>query len=173
MSRPFQLDIAESEEYLEKSVRHAKSAKQKERLQMLWWVKSGQVNEHQQLSQRLGRNPSTITRWLERYRKGGLSALLEVKQAPGKTPKIQGELLSKLEERLATSEGFNSYGAVQQWLEAQSGQSFNYKTVHKTVRYRLKAKLKVPRPHNSKQDSESVEQFKKTLAVPSSFTKPT
>jgi hypothetical protein len=54
MSRPFQLDIAESEEYLEKSVRNAKSAKQKERLQMLWWVKSGQVSEHQQLSQRLG-----------------------------------------------------------------------------------------------------------------------
>ncbi len=42
---------------------------------MLWWLKSGQVSEHQQLSQRLGHNPSTITRWLQRYRQGGLSAL--------------------------------------------------------------------------------------------------
>jgi transposase len=172
MSRTLKLDIAESEEYLEKNVRNAKSAQQKERLQMLWWLKSGQVSKHQQLSQHLGRNPSTITRWLQRYRQGGLSALLEVKQAPGQPPKIQGELLSQLEERLATSEGFNSYGAVQRWLEAQSGQSFNYKTVHKTVRYRLKAKLKVPRPHNSGQDTESVERFKKTLRQPSLFTKP-
>jgi transposase len=130
MSRTLKLDIAESEEYSEKSVRHAKNAQQKERLQMLWWLKSGQVSEHRQLSQCLERNPSTITRWLQRYRQGGLSALLEVKQAPGQTPKIRGELLSKLEERLATSEGFTSYSAVQRWLEAQAGQSFHYKTVH-------------------------------------------
>ncbi|OUL37582.1 hypothetical protein BV372_01045 [Nostoc sp. T09] len=36
-------------------------------------------------------------------------------------------------------------------------------TVHHLARYRLKAKLKVPRPQNRKQDKEKLEAFKKTL----------
>jgi hypothetical protein len=50
--------------YLENSLKQAKSASQKERLQMLWWLKTGQVSEHQELSKRLGRSPASITRWL-------------------------------------------------------------------------------------------------------------
>jgi transposase len=36
-----------------------------------------------------------------------------------------------------------------------------YSTVYATVRYRLKAKLKVPRPSNVKADEEEQEEFKK------------
>ena len=36
-----------------------------------------------------------------------------------------------------------------------------YKVVHDTVRYRLKAKLKVPRRSNVKKDSEAEAEFKK------------
>lgn len=39
------------------------------------------MREHQQLAQRLGRDPSTVTRWLQKYRQGGLSELLEIKIA--------------------------------------------------------------------------------------------
>lgn len=53
MARRLKLEIAESAEYLEKSLKQARSASQKERLQMLWWLKSGQVHEHQELSKRL------------------------------------------------------------------------------------------------------------------------
>lgn len=90
MARPFVFDIAETAEYLEKSLKQAKSGTQKERLLMLWWIKTGQVSQRKELNQRLGRSPATLTRWLAAYRSGGLSALLEVKTAPGATPKIQG-----------------------------------------------------------------------------------
>jgi hypothetical protein len=63
--------------------------------------------------------------------------------------------------RLDSPEGFASYGEVQQWLEAQSGEMIPYKTVHKTVRYRLGAKLKAPHPQNIKQDPDAVETYKK------------
>ncbi|NEP42804.1 MAG: hypothetical protein F6K35_27705, partial [Okeania sp. SIO2H7] len=43
---------AESVEYLEKTMKEARSASQKERLLLLWWVKSGQVCQHQQLATR-------------------------------------------------------------------------------------------------------------------------
>jgi transposase len=119
------------------------------------------VTEHKGFSDRLGRSPSTITRWLKLYRDGGLAGLLEERTAPGKPPRIDGDLLARLKARLASPEGSARYGAVQQWLEAQSGETIPYKTVHKTVRYRLGAKLKAPRPQNIKQDPEAVETYKK------------
>lgn len=165
MARPLRIEINESREYLEKSLRHARSAKQKERLQMLWWLKSGQVTQHQELAQRLGRDSSTITRWLAKYRKDGIRGLLEEKVFAGKAWEIDGEMLVQLKARLEQPEGFNSYGEIQQWLAQQFGKIVNYKTVYKTVRYRLKAKLKVPRPQSTKQDPVAVEQFLKTFPV--------
>ena len=50
MARPFIIEIVESEEFLEKSLRQAKSAGQAERLRMLWWLKTGKVKAHQELS---------------------------------------------------------------------------------------------------------------------------
>lgn len=88
---------------------------------MLWWLKSGQVSEHQELSQRLGRSPACITRWLSQYRGGGLKQLLEVKTAPGAEPKIGGEALEKLQVRLKSEEGFSSYGAIVEWLKLECG----------------------------------------------------
>ncbi|MBW4502842.1 MAG: helix-turn-helix domain-containing protein [Scytonema hyalinum WJT4-NPBG1] len=93
MARPFNLEISESTEYLSKSLKKARTALEKERLQMLWWVKTGQVSHHKELSQRLGRDGSTVTRWLQRYRQGGLEKLLEVKAAPGAIAKIKGEMV--------------------------------------------------------------------------------
>ena len=73
MARRLVLEIAESAEYLEKSFKQAKSVAHKERLQMLWWLKTGQ------LSERLGRAPASITRWLQKYRQGGLAELLTIR----------------------------------------------------------------------------------------------
>lgn len=46
MGRPFKLEIQESVEYLEKSLHKVRTVSQKEKLQMLWWLKSGQVKQH-------------------------------------------------------------------------------------------------------------------------------
>jgi len=54
---------------------------------MLWWIKSGQVKEQQEIN-RLAKDTSTVTRWLQRYRSGGLSELLKIKKAPGAKPKF-------------------------------------------------------------------------------------
>ncbi len=164
MARRLKLEIAETAEYLEKSLKQAKSAAQKERLQMLWWLKTGQVNQHQQLSKRLGRSPACITRWLSGYRSGGLKQLLEVKTAPGAELKIQGEVLQKLQARLKSEEGFSSYGEIVEWLKLECGLVLKYNTVNRYVREKLKAKLKVPRPVSVKQKPEVIEGFKKTFA---------
>ncbi len=48
MSRPFQVEIVESCEVLEKVLKSAKTASSKERLQMLYLLKSGQVKSRQE-----------------------------------------------------------------------------------------------------------------------------
>lgn len=166
MPRRLKIVIEESAKALEKQLKHARSASQKERLQMLWWLKTGQVTEHQQLAQRLGRDPSTISRWLQKYRRGGLWELLEVKTAPGQVPHITSEALAGLQQRLTSETGFSSYAEIVSWLKTEYGLEMHYATVYYWVHYRLKAKLKVPRPQSAKQDKTAVKQFKKTLPQP-------
>uniref|UniRef100_UPI0038CD6172 winged helix-turn-helix domain-containing protein n=1 Tax=Rubidibacter lacunae TaxID=582514 RepID=UPI0038CD6172 len=50
---------------------------------------------------------------------------------------------------------------VQTWLEAVWDLKLSYSTVHDTVRYRLGAKLKAPRPVDVKQDADAVDEFQK------------
>ena len=66
-----------------------------------------------------------------------------------------------LEEELKTGKGFSSYGAIVEWLKKEHGQDIEYATVYAWVRYRLGAKLKVPRPQSHNQDEKLVSEFKK------------
>lgn len=166
MARSLKLVIEESVEFLEKQLKQARTARQKERIQVLWWLKTGQVRQHQELAYRLGRDTSTITRWLQKYRRGGLSELLEVKTAPGQTPHLTPEALKGLKERLELGAGFKSYIEIVEWLQTEYGLELSYATVYNWVHYRLKAKLKVPRPNSAKQDVLAVERFKKTSSQP-------
>ncbi|MEH2067512.1 MAG: helix-turn-helix domain-containing protein [Nostoc sp.] len=166
MARPFNLEISESTEYLSKSLKNARTAIDKERLQMIWWLKTGQVTQHKELSRILGRDASTVTRWLQKYRQGGLAKLLEVNVAPGAMPKIQGEVLSEFKEKLQCPQGFSSYGQIVEWLEQKFNIQVKYKTVYRWVRYELKATLKVPRPVSKEQDEQAVSLFKKTFPLP-------
>ncbi|MEG5067088.1 helix-turn-helix domain-containing protein [Microcoleus sp. B3-A4] len=75
MARQLILVIAESAQSLEKQLKNSRTASQKERLQMLWWLKTGQITQHKTLAERLGRDGSTVTRWLQKYRQGGLSPI--------------------------------------------------------------------------------------------------
>ena len=161
MPSTLKIEIAESERTLKKLLHQQSSARHKERLQALYWLKSGQVTTRQELATLSGRGESTVYRWLKRYRTGGLRALLDIQSSPGKPPMIGGEDLEKLKARLAEPRGFESYGAIQQWLSDECGLEVPYKTVHKTVRYRLKAKLKVPRPRSRQTDEVQQQAYKK------------
>ena len=117
MSRPFKIEITESEEELKKRLQTSSLGNQKEKLIMLWWIKTEQVNEQQEIGKRLARDTSTITRWLQKYRTDGLSGLLEIKKAPGAKRKIDDAAIAALEEELKTGKGFSSYGAIVDWLK--------------------------------------------------------
>ena len=162
MGRPFVIEIQESEAELKKRLQHARQSSQTEKLQMLWWIKSGQVTQHQEVAQRLARDPSTITRWLQRYRTEGLEALLRINTAPGTPPSLSPEVISALQAALEQPKGFSCYGDIVEWLKHEHGLALQYGTVYNWVRYRLGAKLKVPRPKSHQQDQQAVAAFKQT-----------
>ena len=75
MSRPFKIEIAASESDLKKRLQTANLGSQKEKLIMLWWRKTGQVKEQQEIGKRLDKDTSTVTRWWQKYRHGGQDKL--------------------------------------------------------------------------------------------------
>jgi transposase len=69
------------------------TASSKERLQMLYLLKRGQVTSRRSLAELIGRDQATVTRWVRKYKDGGRLGLLEVKHAPGKVSIVSGEAL--------------------------------------------------------------------------------
>lgn len=163
MAGVLRIAIEESAETLKTLLDKQHDAVSRSKVQVLWWLKTGAVTRVNHLADLSGYHRTTVSRWLSEYRQGGLEVLLAVHPKPGRTPKIRGEIRARLERELQDPEGFGSYKDVQQWLQAVCGVNVAYKTVHGTVRYRLKAKLKRPRPRSEKQAPGAVEAFKKTL----------
>lgn len=161
MGRSLKINITETTNELSLMLTRLKTAINLQRVQMLYWLKTGKVSTRKELVKLTGKHEATITRWLNLYRKGGVNKLLEVKKVPGKSALISGKSLEALQEKLSEPTGFNSYGEVQNWLQEQYGVRVAYQTVHKTVKYKLGGKLKTPRPSHIKKDEQAEQHFKK------------
>lgn len=162
MAGVYKLEITESAEDLKQLLRSQKSASDKERVQLLYLLKSEQAKTVQAAAEVLGRHRVTVQEWLRLYRKRGLAGLLEHKPRVGRQPSIPHWAQEALRKRLQQQQGFNSYGEICQWLERELGIISPYKTVHQLVHYRLKASPKVARPMSMEQSSEQVKTYKKT-----------
>ncbi len=163
MSGVTKVVITESSEQLKEQMNQQFKAREKERLQALYWLKSGKCQQIIEIAALLGRSRSTIHRWFQAYQKGGLAKLIGPGKKPGRKPQIPDWAIAKLEKRLQQPRGFNSYGEIQQWLESQCGIRVKYHVVHELVRYRLRGKRKRPRPGRHNQDKEAVEDFPEQL----------
>ena len=157
--------VKESLEEIEEKLRQAKKPREKERLQVLYWLKQEDAPDITRLAKSLGKHRNTVQKWLTRYGEGGVEGMLEIKKSPGGVRVIPEWAEKALEKRLKDeNHGFNSYGEVQQWLSETLGVDAEYHAVYQMTHYRLKAKLKVPRPQNHKQNTKKREAFKDNLA---------
>ena len=148
MSNKFRIVIYESKEELKHRLHRTSTATSQEKLQMLYWIVSKAVQTRQELARLLGRDESRVYWWLRLYKEEGIEGLLRVKKAPGKVPHIPPEARQKLKEKLAEPLGFKSYRQIQKWLEQECQVKASYQVVQELVRYKLKAKLKQPRPQS-------------------------
>jgi transposase len=122
----------------------------RDRIRVLWLLKTGQARNRQEASELTGLHRTTVGKWLRTCNDGGLPALLRLNTIPGNARHISGDVADALKKRLASPDGFNSCIEIQTWLKETFGLDIKYKTVYKTVRYDLDAKLKIPRPSHIK-----------------------
>lgn len=162
MAGVYKLEIHESEAELKQLLGVQRTAVGKERVQLLYLLKTGQAKTVQMAAQLLGRHRVTVQEWLRRYRAGGMESMLEIKVPPGRARAIGLWAERALAKRLQEPQGFESYGAIQEWLKTNLGINAPYKTVHKLVHYRLASSPKVPRPVSVEQSQQQLSAFKKT-----------
>jgi len=161
MSGVVRIEIRETAAELKDLMRQEKDAIRLEKLQVLYWLKTQMVDSVLSAAVRLGKHRTTIQRWLSSYRSGGIAELLSQKPRSGRPKIMNGQTIEKLEKELSDPEGFSSYKEVHQWLTSCCSLRIAYRTAHQWARYRLKGKLKVPRPVSEKQKTGAVEEFKK------------
>lgn len=80
MSSVLKIEIKESADTLKKLMYQQEVGKPKDRIQVLYWLKAGYCSSIKALSSRTGYGQDTISRWLSRYRKGGLEAVLSMRK---------------------------------------------------------------------------------------------
>jgi transposase len=164
MSGVVKIEIWETEEELKALLGRETNAHRHEKLQVLYWLKTQTVETLLSAAVRLGKHRTTVQRWLSSYLKGGIEELLLQKTSSGRPRIMNPETVEKLSKELLQPEGFSSYKEVHQWLTSCCEVKVAYRTVHQWARYRLKGKLKVPRPVSEKQKAGAVEEFKKKLS---------
>ncbi len=104
----------------------------------------------------------TLQRWFKQYSEGGLSSLLKLGQSTGKSRAISSEIIAEISTKInEDSCEFKSYKEIAISVEENYQLSVKHQTLHKQIRYRMKAKLKVPRRLSNKKDPGIATLFKK------------
>ena len=80
MSGVVKIDIVETQETLKALLLKAEKVEEKEKVQVLYWLKTKTVDSVSAIAVFLGRHRTTVQRWLTSYRQGGLEELLREKK---------------------------------------------------------------------------------------------
>ncbi|MGL6339101.1 MAG: helix-turn-helix domain-containing protein [Waterburya sp.] len=137
------IQIAETTTELEKLLELTEFVKVRERIQVIYWIKSDRVKTVTAISLRLGKHETTIFRWLNIYRTQGLKALLNKGKSSGRNKKITPFIEQSLKKKLQDPEQFHSYKEAHLWLKKEHGIEISYTAVYQLIRYHLKEKLNI------------------------------
>ena len=80
MSGVYRLKIVETTDELKNLLGVHKTTSDRERIQLLYLLKSGQAPTIKIAAEILGRNRVTVQKWISRYRQGGIYSILAHKQ---------------------------------------------------------------------------------------------
>ncbi|NJO96770.1 MAG: helix-turn-helix domain-containing protein [Pleurocapsa sp. CRU_1_2] len=114
------IEIAETTTELEKLLRLVEFVEVRERIQVIYWIKSDRVKTVTAISLLLGKHRTTISRWLNIYRAQGLKALLTKEKSSGRNKKITPLIEQSLKKSYKTQSNFiaikkHIYGLKRAW----------------------------------------------------------
>ena len=155
--------ITESAAELKKMLRKTPIGHEKQRLTALYIFCSGQAKTYKQVAEMIGVNRRTIGIWFQTYAAEGLDSLLTRKYSSGRPSHLTKEQQELLRSKLNEPGGFSSYQEIVDYIEKTFDVKMNYKAVYAMVRYKWKAKLKVPRKSHIKKNEKACEEFKQNF----------
>jgi hypothetical protein len=77
------IEVKESLDELTKRLSQAKRPSNKERLQVLYWLKQENAPSISLIAKAIGKHRNTLPTWLSMYRKGGIEGMLATKTSSG------------------------------------------------------------------------------------------
>lgn len=145
------IEILETTTELKELLRSTEYLDVRERIQVIYWIKSQQVKTTEAIASLLGKHRTTISRWLNIYRDEGMKALLTKEKSSGRNKIITPFVEEILKQKLKDKDQFSTYKEIQAWLLEEHGVEMSYTGVHQLIRYRLKEKISVSRTVCTKQ----------------------
>ena len=128
------ITIRENADDLKSIMNQQTSAAIKDKIQVLYLLKTGQCHSVSTLAELLARNRSTIHRWLAQYSDRGITSLLApAKSNPGRKSKIPCWIIDELEVFLSQSQTLDSYSEVRHWLKQEYQIDVSYHVVRKFI----------------------------------------
>jgi transposase len=158
-------NISETLDELNTRVNKERKSDVKRRIHMLFLIKNSEISTRKELADHIRVHRNTIRNWLSMYQSGGFDELLKMKTSgpPSGQHSLPENILSALKERLEEPSGFSNYVEIHTWLEKNYGVKIKYRTLHQIVRYRLKAKPKIPRKSHVKKNEVQQTEFRENL----------
>jgi predicted transcriptional regulator len=77
------IEVKESWDELTQQLCQVKSSRDKERLQVLYWLKQENPPSISAIAKAVGKHRNTVQTWLSNYREGGVEVMLKSKKSPG------------------------------------------------------------------------------------------
>ena len=128
---------------------------QKKRLKALYLFCSEKRLNRKEIAAKIGVDRKTVGHWFQTYASGGLEALLARKYSPGRPAQLTEEQQETLLDELKKPDGFSSYQQIVDYIEKTFDVKMKYTAVHYMVRYKWKAKPKVPRKSHIKKTKQT------------------
>ena len=158
--RPLKITWQEEADQLYKLYRQERNVYRRDRLHVLWLIRTGKTLT--EASALVGVPYSTIKRWVEWYREGGLGKVLQHIYGHGRggvrcylTADQQAALRAQADQG-----AFRTAQEAQQWIAQQWGIIYRRKGIYALFE-RLKITWKVPRRQSDKADPQAQEAWKK------------
>ncbi len=131
------------------------------RIRMLIFMLQGIENVNE-LAAKTGTSTTTILIYKNKYKAGGLAALLSDARGGDKRSGLSDEQKQQIEAKLRDPQnGLRSFSEAQAWMKEVLGIEKNYQTINKYLKRNFGMKLKVGRKSHVKKDDAAEAVFKK------------
>ena len=164
MGKVFKITIKEDLKALKNLHRKEKDSRKKSRIMSLILTLEGKFSTMEELAKFIGINSKTLYKWTDRYKEGGLSALLKISGGGKRKESVPVSIHKDIEKKLQDSTApLQSYTDAVQWVKQEFGYTIKYHTLRAFMKRNFGTKLKTPRKSHYKKNEVAFDVFKKNL----------